>query len=163
MSDHVAVHIVREPPSLAVAMGAVSDPGHGAIDLFIGVVRDNHDGKDVSGMTYDVHEPLAATILATICQEAAGTWPDTHFYAAHYQGSLSVGGISVLVAVSAPHRADCFAACRYVIEEIKTRLPVWKQEHYLDGHSAWLPGHSLRGEAELSETCCGLCAQQTDG
>jgi len=130
---------------MRAALDAVRDPGHGAIDFFAGVVRNHHEGKQVSGITYDVHEPLALRTMQAICEEGSTQWPGAHFYVAHFQGHLAVGEISVLIAVSTPHRADCFAACRLVIEAIKTRLPVWKQEHYLDGKSAWLPGHSLNG------------------
>ncbi len=145
MPSHISVHILQEPLAVGAAMEAVRDPGHGAIDLFFGVVRNLHVGKQVSGITYDVHKPLALCTMHAICEEGTTKWHGSRFYVAHYHGSLAVGEISVLIAVSTPHRADCFEACRYVIEAIKTRLPVWKQEHYLDGKSAWLPGHSLNG------------------
>lgn len=145
MPSHISVHILQEPLAVGAAMEAVRDPGHGAIDLFVGVVRNLHAGKQVSGITYDVHKPLALGTLHAICEEGTTKWPGSRFYVAHYHGQLAVGDVSVLIAVSTPHRADCFEACRYVIEAIKTRLPVWKQEHYLDGKSAWLPGHSLNG------------------
>jgi|JI10StandDraft_1071094.scaffolds.fasta_scaffold214182_3 molybdopterin synthase catalytic subunit len=145
MPSHISVHILQEPLAVGAAMEAVRDPGHGAIDLFVGVVRNLHVGKQVSGITYDVHKPLALCTMHAICEEGTTKWHGSRFYVAHYHGSLAVGEISVLIAVSTPHRADCFEACRYVIEAIKTRLPVWKQEHYLDGKSAWLPGHSLNG------------------
>ena len=70
---------------------------------------------------------------------------------------LPVGGVSVLVAVSAPHREETFEACRYVIEEIKKRAPVWKKEHYISGESEWLPGHSLVAEGGEETICCGKC------
>ena len=65
----------------------------------------------------------------------------------HYKGQLDVGGMSVIIAVSSVHRAESFDACRYLIEELKKRAPVWKQEHYQHGSSEWLPGHSLRSQA----------------
>lgn len=85
-------------------------------------------------------------------------WPETRYYVAHYKGELPVGGISVIIAVSAPHRAETFEACRYVIEELKLRAPVWKQEHYTDGKSDWLPGHSLKEDAAADSICCGKCS-----
>ena len=130
--------------NLQEAVAYVCDPGHGAIDTFIGTVRNTHEGKDVTGITYDVHKTLAEKTLRDICAEAQGFWPNTRYYVAHYHGTLDVGGISVVIAVSSPHRAESFDACRYVIEEIKKRLPVWKKEHYTDGISDWLPGHSLK-------------------
>ena len=65
----------------------------------------------------------------------------------HYKGQLDIGGISVIIAVGSPHRAESFEACRYIIEELKKRAPVWKQEHYEHGPSEWLPGHSLQNAA----------------
>ncbi len=87
-----------------------------------------------------------------------GLWPDTRYAILHYKGQLPVGGVSVVIAVSSPHRAESFEACRYVIEEIKMRAPIWKREHYIDGKSEWLPGYSLRHDAENAvEPCCGKC------
>ena len=125
------------------AVRYVTDAGHGAIDTFIGTVRDNHNGKAVTGITYDIHKDLAEQVLHRICEEAQDQWPETKYYVSHYHGSLTVGGISIIIAVSSPHRAESFEACRYVIEEIKKRAPVWKKEHYTDGISDWLSGHSL--------------------
>lgn len=146
----VTVEITRMALDVNKAMAAIADPAHGAMDMFVGTVRDHHEGRAVTGITYDVHEMLAQKILQAICEEARQQWPQTCYYAAHFHGELSVGGISVLIAVGSAHRAESFAACRYVIEEIKKRLPVWKQEHYAEGKSGWLPGHSLKGEARCA-------------
>jgi molybdopterin synthase catalytic subunit len=137
----------------------VQNPDYGAIDLFAGVVRNNHNDKAVSGITYDAHEKLAEKSFTEICHEAAGFWPGTSYAVFHYKGELPVGGTSIAIAVSSRHRAESFEACRYVIEEIKLRAPVWKREHYLEGKSEWLPGRSLRQEAEYAvEPCCGKCS-----
>lgn len=155
----IQVFVSADPLSLETAVQSVVDPAHGAIDTFIGTVRNMHEGKSVTGITYDVHEALAKKAFYEICEEAQGLWPDTRYYASHYQGVLDVSGISIIIAVSSPHRAESFEACRYVIEEIKKRAPVWKKEHYVDGMSDWLPGHSLSEEAEHSMTCCGHCQE----
>ena len=141
----VAYHVLISEQNILVesALAMIKNDHHGAIDIFVGVVRNHHQGQIVTGITYDVHILLAKGVLATICQEAEKKWQGTNYYVAHYHGYLPVGGISVLIAVSAPHRTDSFDACRYVIEEIKKRAPVWKREHYPDGSSTWLPGHSL--------------------
>lgn len=157
MSKAIHVEISEQNLDLQKAYDCVSDPAHGAIDTFIGVVRNHHEGQKVTGITYDVHEILAEKTLREICAEAQGIWPKTKYYAAHYKGTLEIGGVSVLIAVSAAHRAETFEACRYVIEEIKKRLPVWKQEHYPGGKSEWLPGHSLTVDAETGLACCGKC------
>lgn len=125
----------------------VSDTAHGAADVFIGAVRNHHEGKPVTGITYDIHEALAEKIFTEICYDALDRWQEVKIYLSHFKGYLDVGGISVLIAVGSPHRAESFEACRYVIEELKKRAPVWKQEHYESGPSEWLPGHSLREAA----------------
>jgi molybdopterin synthase catalytic subunit len=154
----IYVRVTTDEISLEDALARVRSPDHGAIDFFVGVVRNNHNGKEVSGITYDAHEKLAEKSFAGICHEATGLWPDTRYAVLHYKGELPVGGTSIVIAVSSPHRAESFEACRYVIEEIKTRAPIWKREHYLEGKSEWLPGHSLRHDAEYAvEPCCGKC------
>lgn len=157
IKQDIHVSVTAESLSAEQACDFVSDPANGAIDVFIGVVRNHHQGQSVTGITYDVHETLAAASLHGICCEAQGIWPQTRYFVSHYHGYLAVGGVSVLIAVSAPHREEAFESCRYVIEEIKKRVPVWKKEHYIDGESAWLPGHSLVAESEEGGVCCGKC------
>lgn len=141
--------VSTEPLDIETAVARVSSPSHGAIDTFIGIVRNNHQGKEVTGITYDAHKALAEKAFQEICLEAQELWPETHYYVAHYQGELDVGGISIVIAASSPHRAESFESCRYVIEEIKKRSPIWKKEHYIDGKSDWLPGHSLVADTEV--------------
>lgn len=157
MKGYIQVEISEKPLDVQKARATVSDPAHGATDMFIGAVRNHHEGQKVTGITYDVHEMLAKKVLHEICEEAQGLWPGSKYYVAHCKGTLEIGEISVLIAVSAAHRGETFEACRYVIEEIKKRLPVWKQEHHPDGKSEWLPGHSLVSDAETGATCCGKC------
>lgn len=139
------VHIDIREGALRIdpSFSFVSDATQGAIASFVGVVRNHHEGKRVSGMTYDVHDIHARKILNTICSEIQNRWSDTNLYVEHAKGDLKIGDPSVVIAVSSPHRDDAFQACRYMIEEIKKRLPVWKKEHYTDHESKWLPGHSL--------------------
>ncbi len=140
---NIYTEISTTPLNIQTACDFVMDEAHGAIDTFIGVVRNNHKGNVVEGMTYDVHTGMAEAIFMDICTEARAKWPDTKYYVTHYKGELKIGGISVIIAVSAAHRAETFEACRYIIEELKKRSPIWKKEHYEKGHSEWLPGHSL--------------------
>lgn len=135
--------VSSEPLSIEKAINFVQNPAHGAIDTFIGTVRNHHNGKEVTGITYDVHKNLAEKMLQDICLEAHNLWPKTSYFVAHRHGVLEIGEQSIIIAVSAPHRDESFKACRYVIEEIKKHAPVWKKEHYIDGKSEWLPGHSL--------------------
>lgn len=114
----------------------------GATASFVGSVRDHHEGRAVRAVTYDAFEPLAAAVLAGIAREAAGRF-GARVAIEHRIGRLEAGEASVMIAAAAPHRAPAFDACRWAIEEIKRRAPVWKQEHYADGTSGWLEGRSL--------------------
>lgn len=142
------VFVSAEPLSLGDALAFVDDPAHGAIVPFLGVVRNHNLGRPVSGVTYDVYEPLASRTMAAIAEEAlaASALPLTLWFA-HYQGFCAIGQASVLIAASCPARAPAFEATRYCIEELKKRVPIWKQEHYQDGPSEWLPGFTL-GEGQ---------------
>lgn len=157
------VQITTKTIHIEEIIAKVQSEDHGAIDIFIGSVRNNHNGKAVTGITYDAHETLAERTFLNICDEANGIWPGTRYAIVHFKGELSVGGISIAIAVSSAHRAESFEACRYVIEEIKRQAPVWKQEHYVDGKSEWLPGHSLRHEGDYAQTCCGKCCDGRHG
>jgi molybdopterin synthase catalytic subunit len=145
----VNIHVeVREIGGLtldaAEALAFVDAPGNGAGSLFVGVVRDLNQGRKVRGVSYDVFAPLAEQGFAEICAEAQEKWgEDLRLFVAHAKGRLEVGGISIVLAAGSPHRGEAFAACRYLIEEIKTRSPIWKQEHYVDGDSQWVKGHAL--------------------
>ncbi|MEZ5903383.1 MAG: molybdenum cofactor biosynthesis protein MoaE [Alphaproteobacteria bacterium] len=161
--NNIKTIVSKNSLDVAEAIDYVSSPSHGAIDTFIGTVRNNHQGKEVTGITYDAHKILAEKAFQEICVEAQGFWPETQYYVAHYQGELEVGGMSIIIAVGSPHRAESFDACRYVIEEIKKRSPIWKKEHYIDEKSDWLPGHSLIAEAEASQSCCGHCGGEASG
>ncbi len=151
MSFHIEVRdVAQQVLDPAEALGFVEAPGYGAGALFVGAVRNRNQGRDVVGISYDVFAPLAEHCFGEICAEAAAKWgPDLRLYMAHAKGRLDVGGLSVVIAAGSPHRGEAFAACRYVIEQIKSRAPVWKQEHYRDGDSDWVQGHALcqHGEA----------------
>jgi len=128
----------------AEAIAFVSDPGFGGIDMFIGKVRDLNHGREVQGITYDLFVPLALKEferLATDVEKAFG--PRVKLYVAHAKGRLAVGDVAIIVAAGTPHRDEAFRACRALIEAVKHRSPIWKQEHYLDGDSIWSEGCSL--------------------
>lgn len=121
---------------------AVSDPRHGAVASFAGAVRSVHAGRRVTAVSYDCFTPLAEKELARIVARAEKKWP-VRAAAAHRVGRLRVGELSVAIAAGSVHRAEAYEACRYVIEEIKRTLPVWKKEHYAGGDGRWLPGCAL--------------------
>lgn len=129
---------------LSAALEFVSDPGFGGIALFVGRVRDLNLGRKVLGVSYDMYEPLALKVFAQAAAEAeAAIGPSLKVYVAHATGRLAVGDLAVLVAVGTPHRDEAFRACRSVIEAVKHRAPIWKQEHYAEGDSVWSEGCSL--------------------
>lgn len=128
------------PVDLGALVAAVSHAGAGAVATFLGVVRDVNEGEGVAGIDYEAYAPMADRELGAILAEAESRWPDVRAAATHRTGYLGVGEPSVAVAVSSPHRGPAFDACRYVVEELKRRVPVWKREHYVDGRRAWVDG-----------------------
>jgi molybdopterin synthase catalytic subunit len=115
---------------------------YGAIVTFEGTVR-NHTpaapGREVVGLDYECYERMAERQMRSIAQQAAGRWPLTHIHMAHRLGHLSVGEVSVRIVVASPHRADAFAACRFLIDTLKNSVPIWKREHFTDG-TQWAEG-----------------------
>ena len=130
--------IVTRAIDTAALLGEVAAPANGATVLFTGNVRELSEGRAVSGIDYDAYEAMAAEELARIVSETAQRYGTDHVVAEHRIGSLQLGEISVAIAVGHPHRGPAFEAARHVIEEIKLRLPVWKQELFTDGTRAWV-------------------------
>lgn len=137
-------NVESQPLDAMEGLAFVTQPHNGAESLFVGTVRKLNQGKDVLGVSYDVFEPLARQSFTDICKEAQEKWGKSlSLYVVHGKGRLDVGGISIVIAVGSPHRDEAFKACRYVIEQIKHRSPVWKLEHYADGDSEWTQGCEL--------------------
>lgn len=133
--------VTNDPIDPAAVLKRVGAPGDGAAALFLGTVRNSNEGRPVGGMEYQGYRNMARDQLAAIAAEAAEQAHSDRLAVVHRLGELAVGEVSVAIAVSTPHRAEAFRAARYVIEEIKKRLPIWKRERYLDGEEAWLDGH----------------------
>lgn len=143
IEDGVAATIVTRPIDVPALLSAAAFHGDGAQAVFVGVVRDHAEGRSVSGMRYEGYEPMAARVLHTIAAEARERFEVSSVQAVHRLGELTLGEASVAIVVGSPHRGPAFEASRYVIEEIKKRLPVWKHEHFVDGETRWVPGHPL--------------------
>ena len=135
---HVAVQF--DPIDPSAVLEGVGGPEDGAVVLFLGVVRNHAHGRPVTGMRYEAYEEMAAEVLEAIAREAAERLGSERIAVVHRIGELGIGDPSVVIAVSSPHRAEAFDASRYVIEEIKRRLPVWKREHFADGSAEWVEG-----------------------
>ena len=146
-----AAWVTREAIAAGDVLERVGADEDGAISVFLGVVRDHNDGRPVTGMTYTAYEEMATQVLAEIAEEAAERLGTDRVAVVHRIGELDIGDVSVAIAASSPHRAESFDATRYVIEEIKKRLPVWKKEHYAGSESKWLEGAVPPVEAEVSD------------
>ena len=134
--------IVREAIDPAQVLSLIGADQDGATLLFLGVVRDHSDGRSVGGVRYETYEEMAAQVLSDIVEEAAEAADTDRIAALHRIGELEVGEVSVAIAVSTPHRAEAYEASRYIIEEIKKRLPVWKKERFSDGAEEWVEGRA---------------------
>ena len=126
------------PIDVAAARRAVMDAGCGALVVFEGWVRDHNDGQQVERLEYEVYRPLAVKEGGRIIDEALERYAVSHALCVHRDGLLELGETAVVVCVAAAHRAAAFDACRYIIDQTKVRLPIWKKEHYVSGVSEWV-------------------------
>ena len=128
-------------------MAEVSAPERGGTVTFVGLVRNHHGGRQVRSLTYSAYEPMAESVCAEILAEAESRWP-VRIALRHRLGALEIGEVAVAIAVAGDHRDEAFEACRYLIEELKRRVPIWKRETYADGSEAWVdptqPGTATR-------------------
>lgn len=125
------------PLSVDEVRAAVASPAAGAIALFVGTVRDHDQGRGVSALAYSAH-PSGAAELAQVAEKVAGRFQVRALAAVHRVGDLEIGDIAVVVAAAADHRDEAFAACRALIEDVKSDVPVWKHQRYADGQSEWV-------------------------
>lgn len=143
MGDRVHAAVVERPLDPALLMGDALAASDGAVLLFWGVVRNHHGGRAVDHLEYRAYGPMAEREMLRIAEEACTRFAVGAVRLEHRVGRLSVGEASVGIAVAAPHRDAAYEASRYVIEELKRRVPVWKREGYVDGNSEWVPGFTV--------------------
>jgi molybdopterin synthase catalytic subunit len=129
--------LTRAPIDPAAALAAVANASAGATVLFLGTVRDRHEGREVAGIDYSGYEPMAERALARIEEELAHATPGLRIAIVHRLGALAVGEASVAIAASSPRRAAAQEATKLALERVKREVPVWKRERYADGTSAW--------------------------
>jgi len=145
--------LVERPIDPAALLAEVSDVANGAAVLFVGTVRDVNEGRPVTGIDYSAYAAMAARELAAIAREASERFATMHVVVEHRLGTLGLGEASVAIAVAHPRRAPAYDASRYVIEELKKRVPIWKREHYADGTREWVGQSEVRGSGhEVGET-----------
>lgn len=130
-------YLTEDPIDSNALIQSVLSPERGGVATFLGVVRNHHEGRAVADLDYTAYQPMADSVIAGLVAEAAGRWPVT-VAVRHRLGTLAVGDIAVAVVVAADHRDVAFEACRHLIEEIKSRVPIWKRERYADGTEAWV-------------------------
>lgn len=128
--------ITDQPLDEQAVRDAVDSPASGAVIVFAGVVRDHDGGEPVTRLDYSAH-PDAEEILAGCCAQVAEETGLT-VAAAHRIGELAIGDVALLAAVSAPHRAEAFAACQLLVDRIKESVPIWKRQHRPDGVTEWV-------------------------
>ncbi|HMB60544.1 MAG TPA: molybdenum cofactor biosynthesis protein MoaE [Xanthomonadales bacterium] len=130
--------ISSEAIDLEQFRASLVDETCGAFVTFEGWVRNHNDGRAVLRLAYEVYEPLAVKEGLAILEEAMKKFEITQVHAVHRQGELAMSEPAVVVGVASAHRDAAFKACRYVIDEVKARLPIWKKEYYADGDTEWV-------------------------
>jgi molybdopterin synthase catalytic subunit len=145
-----AIAVTAHPLELDSLVRLVSSGGgHGAVATFIGVVRDHNLNRRVTHLEYEAYEPMAVRALEQICREAGREWPDIRVAVHHRIGRLAIGEASIVIAAASAHRANAFAACRYIIERVKQIVPIWKHE-FFDGGEVWIEGATADPEDEAA-------------
>lgn len=130
--------LTNQPIDTAALEAKFRDGSCGAFVTFEGRVRNLNEGKPVERLEYEVFGPLAQKEGARIVEEAMRNFAISKALCLHRTGLLEIGGIAVWVGVEAGHRGAAFDACRFIIDEVKARVPIWKKEHYSDGRSEWV-------------------------
>ncbi len=131
---------------VAELLAAVAADGHGGTVVFLGTVRRSAEDGDVQAIEYSAYREMAEPELERIVADAAAQWPQARIVLQHRLGVVPTGEASLVIAVSAPHRADAYAASRFVIEETKRRAPIWKKERLASGGTRWVEGRPAGGE-----------------
>jgi molybdopterin synthase catalytic subunit len=131
------IKITEKPIDVQKVIDTASSLGAGAVNVFIGTVRNTAHGKTVLWLEYEAYESMAIAEIKKIIDDASHRWPLLGWGISHRIGTLKPGEVSVVVAISTPHRADSFAACEYVINTLKQKAPIWKKEVFEDGEE-WI-------------------------
>jgi molybdopterin synthase catalytic subunit len=143
-------YLTSDPINLEPLLDSVQSPARGGVASFLGTVRDHHGGRAVLWLDYSAYVPMAEAEIARIVAEAESRW-DVGVAVQHRLGRLEIGNVAVAIAVASGHRDEAFVACRYVIEELKRRVPIWKREVFADGSVEWVGAAGQRG-SELETT-----------
>jgi len=142
------IALTDQPLDATALVRVVMRPSDGGLVVFSGVVRDHSEGRSVRHLEYEAYREMALPKLEQVAREVAARWPDAQVAMAHRLGRMEIGDTSVVVAASAPHRAEAFEAGRYAIDRLKEIVPIWKKEYFADGES-WPEGSIPEQEARL--------------
>lgn len=127
------IKITEKPIDVQKVIDTASSLGAGAVNVFIGTVRNNAHNKNVLWLEYEAYETMAIAEIKKIIDDASHRWPLLGWAVSHRIGTLRPGEVAVVVAVSTPHRKDSFDACQYIMDTIKEKAPIWKKEVFEDG------------------------------
>jgi molybdopterin synthase catalytic subunit len=129
-----------QPLDIHAALEAVNDGSAGAVDIFIGTVRNKTQERAVVRLEYEAYDSMAIKEMEKLAEETTNKWPVARIAIHHRKGTLYIGDIAVIIAVSTPHRQEAFEACKYTIDTLKERVPIWKKEIFEDGET-WVAAH----------------------
>ena len=130
--------LTNQPLDAAALLAEVALAGCGASALFAGTVRNSPEDVDIEGIEYSAYPEMAEAEFDRIVSEAQARWPMARIALRHRLGYIAAGEASIAIAVASPHRADAYACSRYLIEETKTRVPIWKKERFASGQARWV-------------------------
>jgi len=134
------IALTSDPIDVTSALNYLQSSQAGAVDLFLGVVRDNTQSRSVDRLEYEAYDRMALSEMQKIVDSAHQRWPLLGCVVIHRTGTLLIGETAVLIGVATAHRADAFEACRYIIDTIKQTVPIWKKEIFTDGE-VWVNAH----------------------
>lgn len=141
------IKITEKPIDVQKVIDTASSLGAGAVNVFVGTVRNTAHAKNVLWLEYEAYEAMAVAEIKKIIEDAAQRWPMLGWAVSHRVGTLKPGEVSVVIAVSTPHRKDSFSACQYVIDNLKEKVPIWKKEVFEDGEE-WISASPARAVAQ---------------
>ncbi|XP_022867380.1 molybdopterin synthase catalytic subunit-like [Olea europaea var. sylvestris] len=158
--DLIEILEENNPIDIIKYISYVHSPQCGAIATFSGTTRDTFEGKTVLKLRYEAYIPMAVRCIKSICTSARSSWNLNSIAVAHRLGPVPVGDISVFIAVSSVHRADGLDACKFIIDEVKASVPIWKKEVYTNGevwkeNSEFLERREELGVQDRTQGCCG--------
>lgn len=131
------INLTYDPLNFEHIVASVETPEAGGINVFIGMTRNHAQGRSVLWLEYEAFEPMALTMLERIGQQARDQWSVRSISIVHRLGRVNIGEASVVIAVSSDHRHEAFEACRFLIDELKKVVPIWKKECFADGSVEW--------------------------